>query len=271
MCELFAKSSRQPANVNLSLDTFADHGGRTGPHRDGWGIAYYEEGDIRLIKDTHQASNSVWVRFVEEQGLVSATVISHIRYATTGNVALYNTHPFSRELGGRMHVFAHNGVVNGAMGDPRFPLDAYHPVGSTDSEYVFCSLLARLRNLWSEADDRVPTLESRLDEIARFAAELRSVGRANFLYADGDVLFAHSHVRHQDDGSTGIGLHMLMRTCGSEGIEVSGGGVNVSTGDDNQAVVLLASVPLTEEDWMPIEKGTVLALRDGEVVAQATA
>ena len=68
MCELFAKSSRQPANVNLSLDTFADHGGRTGPHRDGWGIAYYEEGDIRLIKDTHQASSSVWVRFVEEQG-----------------------------------------------------------------------------------------------------------------------------------------------------------------------------------------------------------
>ncbi|MEM7122970.1 MAG: class II glutamine amidotransferase [Pseudomonadota bacterium] len=270
MCELFAKSSRQPANVNLSLDTFADHGGRTGPHRDGWGIAYYEEGDIRLIKDTHQASSSVWVRFVEEQGLVSATVISHIRYATTGHVALYNTHPFSRELGGRMHVFAHNGVVDGAMGDSRFPLDAYHPVGSTDSEYVFCSLLARLSPLWNEADG-VPDLEERMDEVARFAGELRGVGRANFLYADGDVLFAHSHIRHQDDGSTGIGLHMLSRTCGNEGIALSGGGVNVSTGDDNQAVTLLASVPLTAEDWMPVDEGTVLALRDGAVVAQATA
>ena len=197
-------------------------------------------------------------------------MISHIRYATTGHVALYNTHPFSRELGGRMHLFAHNGVVDGAMGDPRFPLDAYHPVDNTDSEYVFCSLLARLSKLWNDADG-VPDLEKRMDEVARFASELRSVGRANFLYADGDVLFAHSHIRHQDDGSTGIGLHMLTRTCGNEGIELSGGGVNVSTGDDNQAVTLLASVPLSGEDWMPVSEGTVLALRDGTVVAQATA
>ena len=270
MCELFAKSSRQPANVNLSLDTFADHGGRTGPNRDGWGIAYYEEGDIRLIKDTEQASGSVWVRFVEEQRLVSATVISHIRYATTGHVALHNTHPFSRELGGHMHVFAHNGVVDDAMKDARFELDSYHPVGGTDSEYVFCALLARMRDVW-KATDGVPSLDARLDVVAQFAGELRDVGRANFLYADGDVLFAHSHIRIKDDGSTGIGLHMLSRTCGNEGIEVSGGGVNVSTGIDDQSVTLLASVPLTDESWSPVDEGIVLALRGGAVVAQATA
>ncbi len=268
MCELFAKSSRKPANVNLSLDTFAEHGGQTGPHKDGWGIAYYEEGDIRLIKDTQQASSSVWVRFVEDQGLSSATVISHIRYATTGHKALYNTHPFSRELGGRMHVFAHNGVVDDAMGDPRFPLDGYHPVGDTDSEYVFCSLLARMRGLWQAAGG-LPPLETRLQEVSEFAATLRDVGRANFLYADGDVLFAHSHVRIRDDGITGIGLHMLTRTCGEEGIDVDGGGVSVSTNDKDQSVTLLASVPLTGENWTPVDEGTVLVLNSGALVAQA--
>lgn len=270
MCELFAKSSQKPANVNLSLDEFAAHGGRTGPHRDGWGIAYYEEGDIRLIKDTEQASNSVWVRFVEDQGLTSATVISHIRYATTGNKALYNTHPFSRELGGLMHVFAHNGVVDDAMGDPRFPLKSYRPVGETDSEYVFCALLARIQKLWHEADG-MPPLEARLAEVAAFAADLRQVGRANFLYADGDVLFAHSHIRHRDDGTSGIGLHMLTRTCGSEGIDVDGGGVNVSSEHSGQSVTLLASVPLTDENWLPIDEGTVLVLSAGAMVAQAAA
>ena len=270
MCELFAKSSREPATVNLSLDEFAAHGGRTAPNKDGWGIAYYEEGDIRLIKDTNQASTSAWVRFVEDQGLTSATVISHIRYATTGNVALYNTHPFSRELGGRMHVFAHNGVVNDVMNDSRFPLGPYRPVGDTDSEYAFCALLTRLRDLW-HGTDGLPALDDRLSIVAGFAAELRTIGRANFLYADGDVLFAHSHIRHRDDGSSGPGLHMLTRTCASEGIDVAGGGVSVSSGYNGQSVTLLASVPLTDENWSPVDEGTVLVLSSGAVVAHAAA
>jgi len=270
MCELFAKSSRNPATVNLSLDEFAAHGGRTAPNKDGWGIAYYEEGDVRLIKDTNQASTSAWVRFVEDQGLVSATVISHIRYATTGNVALYNTHPFSRELGGRMHVFAHNGVVNDAMEDPRFPLDPYRPVGETDSEYVFCALLTRLKELWHGADG-VPELDDRMTVIADFAADLREMGRANFLYADGDALFAHAHIRHRDDGTTGPGLHMIRHAGHPEGFEVEGGGVSVSSQPDHQATVLLASVPLTGEDWTALDEGTVVALRAGDIVARAAA
>ena len=33
--------------------------------------------------------------------------------------------------------------------------------------------------------------------LAAFAAELRVLGRANYLYADGDALFAHGHRRIQ--------------------------------------------------------------------------
>jgi glutamine amidotransferase len=270
MCELFAKSSRKAATVNLSLDEFAAHGGRTGPNKDGWGIAYYEEGDVRLIKDTNQASTSPWVRFVEDQGLVSATVISHIRYATTGNVALYNTHPFSRELGGRMHVFAHNGVVDAIMADTRFPLDHFHPVGQTDSEYAFCALLTRLRDMW-HGDGAVPALEERMAAIARFAAELRELGRANFLYADGDALFVHSHQRLGSDGAVQPGLHLLHHAIHTPGDDVEGGGVSVSSEHDDQAIAMLASVPLTDDDWEPLGEGTLLALRSGQIVSHAAA
>ena len=38
---------------------------------------------------------------------------------------------------------------------------------------------------------------------------------------------------------------------------------------DSQVVILLASVPLTEEDWVPLPEYTILAIRHGEVVAQA--
>ena len=56
MCELFAISSRLPATVSLSLKTLAEHGGGSAPHADGWGIAYYRDDDVRLIKDTDVAS-----------------------------------------------------------------------------------------------------------------------------------------------------------------------------------------------------------------------
>nr|WP_288756156.1 class II glutamine amidotransferase [uncultured Pseudomonas sp.] len=45
----------------------------------------------------------------------------------------------------------------------------------------------------------MPTLKQRLDLIASFAIELRKLGPANFMYADGDVLFAHADRRLQVD------------------------------------------------------------------------
>ena len=48
---------------------------------------------------------------------------------------------------------------------------------------------------------------------------------------------------------------------------VAGGGVSVTS--DIQTVTLLASVPLTDEDWQPLPKNTILALSHGEIVARA--
>ncbi len=69
MCELFAMSSKLPTTVTLSLKTFAEHGGGSGPHTDGWGIAYYHDNYARLIKDRGAAHDSDWVEFVESRRL----------------------------------------------------------------------------------------------------------------------------------------------------------------------------------------------------------
>jgi len=49
MCELFAMSSRHPANVRFSLEEFSRHGGLAGPHKDGWGIE--QDFDFRVKFD----------------------------------------------------------------------------------------------------------------------------------------------------------------------------------------------------------------------------
>jgi glutamine amidotransferase len=51
---------------------------------------------------------------------------------------------FARELRGRLHVFAHNGRLEGIESRHAGERDRFQPVGETDSEIAFCILLERL-------------------------------------------------------------------------------------------------------------------------------
>ncbi len=266
MCELFAMSSRGPATVTLSLSILAEHGGKTARHKDGWGIAFYDEGDARILKDTTRASRSRWVQFVEQQELRSTLVVSHIRLATDGGVSIKNTQPFARELGGRLHIFAHNGHVPDIKNLSEYRSNSFHPIGNTDSEFAFCALLERVKPLWSERET-VPELEARLDVVAEFAKDIGQFGPANFLYCDSEVLFAHGHRRTQADGQiTSPGLYWLHRQCAREDPLSKTSGVSVTS--HNQDVILVASEPLTTEAWEPFREGQVLAISKGQIAAR---
>jgi glutamine amidotransferase len=263
MCELFAMSAKHPATVRLSLEEFARHGGLSGPHKDGWGIAWYEERDVRLVKERSPAADSACVRFVQDHPFVSPFVISHVRKATRGAVALRNCQPFLRELGGVWHAFAHNGDLAGIDDDARFGAREFRPVGETDSERAFCVLMQQLRPLWT--GDTPPSIEARMSVIEPFAATLREFGPANFLYCDGDALFAHADRRHQADGTIRPpGLWRLGRQCRGGGEYVTEG-LRIAGRTDEQEVQLFASVPLTEEGWVALAQGEVRAARLGRM------
>lgn len=269
MCELFAMSSSEPAGIRLSFSEFAAHGGLRGPHADGWGLAWYEGPDVRIMREPVPAARSACVRFVESNDLESVCVLSHIRRATRGRVSLANTQPFARELMGHMHVFAHNGDLPGlAQSLPVRSDAAWHPVGETDSEYAFCALLEAVRPAWS--GEVPPPLPQRLELVAEFARQLRALGPANFLYADGDTLFVHAHRRRWDDGIRPPGLWLLNRRCRAP-TQLRTDGVTISSGARHQEVALVASVPLSDEGWSPLAEGTVLALQDGRVCARCPA
>lgn len=264
MCELFAMSTRQPTTVSMSLEEFSRHGGLSGPHKDGWGIAWYEERDIRLVKEKDPAASSACVRFIQTNPLSSSLVLSHIRKATLGTVASRNCQPFVRELGGAWHCFAHNGDLQGVSTDSRFRATGFRPVGETDSEQAFCALLDALRPLWDSGN--IPPLEARRQVLAGFAAALRELGPANFLYADGDALFAHAHRRHQADGGIRApGMWRLSRHCHAGG-ELATGGLRIASPDIEQEVILVASVPLTAEGWVALGEGEMVVARDGRIV-----
>ncbi len=266
MCELLAVSASQPTRLTFSLHTLASRGGETGTTRDGWGVAFYQGEDVALFREPAAAGNSALVRYLETQGPSTNLAISHIRHATQGSVQLSNTQPFVRELGGRTHVFAHNGDLSGIDRSKALSMGAHRPVGQTDSEHAFCALLERLRPLW--ADSGAPSLQERMSVLAAFAADLRLLGPANFLYADGDALFAHGHRRIQPASGRiePPGLWTLQRHCPSADASPDRqGGVSIS--DVERAVVCVASVPLTDAAWRPLAEGELLAVRGGEVLA----
>jgi glutamine amidotransferase len=269
MCELFAMSSRYATSVGFSLETLAQRGGHNGPHKDGWGVAYYEERDVFLLRESSPAAESDLVRFMEVNGPPSNLVLSHVRLATQGEAALRNTQPFQRELGGRAHVFAHNGNMPDVREAFRLSTDRFMPVGETDSEFAFCCLLERLGSLWDGGNGEIPSVEARLDVVAELAVSLRTLGASNFVYSDGDALFVHAHIRKQDDGNERPpGLHLLVRSSNEQAVDLSDSGVMLAP--LAQELALVASVPLTDDEpWEPIAQGEVIVLKQGVVLAQA--
>lgn len=269
MCELLAMSSLKPTRLTFSLETLAAHGSPAGRQRDGWGAAFYQEHDVALFKEPTAAGDSPLVRFLETQGPATTLAISHIRHATRGEISLANTQPFQREVAGRTHVFAHNGDLPGIGQSAQLACTRYRPVGTTDSEYAFCALLERVHALWQAGVD-VPPLKERLALVTQFAATLRVLGPANFLYADGDALFAHGHRRIQASHRIEPpGLYLLCRRCTNEQQRLAAHGVSVAPGF--QQVALIASVPLTDEAWRAFAEGEVLAVVAGNVVAGSVA
>jgi len=267
MCELLALSSSHAEHLTFSLHTLAARGGLGMSTRDGWGVAFYQDVDVALFREPLAAGDSELVRYLECHGPSTQLAISHIRHATRGAISLANTQPFARELGGRIHVFAHNVNLPDIDDCALLRAGSYRPVGQTDSELAFCALLARLNGLWTGGAP--PSLGARTSLLAAFAADLRPLGPANFLYSDGDALFAHGNRRIQ--GATGRidppGLWLLQRQCraGDPAPDCEGG---VAIGPGERSVVLIASVPLSDDAWRPLSEGELVVVREGTLLCE---
>lgn len=100
MCELLGMSANVPTDICFSFTGLVQRGGGTGPHKDGWGITFYEGKGCRTFKDPQPSYHSPIAKLVQNYPIKSCSVIAHIRQANRGEVALENTHPFTRELWG---------------------------------------------------------------------------------------------------------------------------------------------------------------------------
>src|SRR4051794_4101423 len=182
MCELMGLSFARPVCADFSLREFSR---RSDDNADGWGLAWYPDRSAALVKEPVRWQLSGFTGFLEKyHGLQSAIYLAHVRHRTMGGEPTHaDTQPFRRELRGREYCFCHNGTIGNYAS---LSLGRYHPLGSADSEHVFCHLLdaldARGRELATPDDWR--WLHERLDAI-------NQGGTLNCLLSDGQRLFAY--------------------------------------------------------------------------------
>ncbi len=250
MCQLLGMNANTPTDVMFSFTGLAT---RADEHKDGFGIAFFEDRGVRLFVDAHSARHSPVAQVVKNFPIKSSHVIAHIRKATQGRVALENTHPFQRELWGRYWVMAHNGDLKGFH--PRLHA-AFQPVGDTDSERAFCWLMQEL----AKAHASVPGVAELSATLRELLPQVARHGTFNMLLSNGQALWAHASTQ----------LHWLVRQhpfaaaqLADEDLSVDFAALTTPT----DRVALVATQPLTTaEPWQAFAPGELRVFVEGQLV-----
>jgi predicted glutamine amidotransferase len=199
VCRLFGMSGgrrRMHATFWLleAADSLAEQSRR---NPDGYGLATFADDGTPEIKKRPAAAYEDKQFAREAKHEESRTFVAHVRYASTGKVALENTHPFEQK--GR--VFAHNGVIAGLdaldaqLGDHRSLVR-----GETDSERFFALITKEIDAAGGDVGEGIV-------RAVRWVARELPLYSLNFVLADESDLWV---LRYPETH----GLLMLERAAG---------------------------------------------------------
>jgi transglutaminase-like putative cysteine protease/predicted glutamine amidotransferase len=233
---------------------------------DGWGIGYYPGGDpsATVLKEPAPPAGSVRGQLVRAwEHASSSAFVLHIRAARWGSLSDANTQPFALRWARRDWLFVHAGSLDQRLELGDAPL--FEPVGSTDTEAVFCELMTRLaRRGWRSLRDADATT------LRAWMRDLNELGGLTCAMTDGDTLVIHADRR----GASPLYVWELRPPYDQ-----------VSFGDDDLLVdltrrgakarkgVIAASSTLEAEQgapasWRELAPGSLLVVRQGAIVTE---
>jgi len=254
MCELLGLCFNTEVSVHLAFS-----GLKAGAmeNHDGWGVGWYDEYGTQIVKESRPAGRSRLAKnFQKHLGARSRIFVSHIRRATAGKVGYVNTHPFYRRFDQKTWIFAHNGTIDTSQ--LRFSSGEFSPIGETDSELVFCSLLSWLshRDIQWAGRNGFTLLHDKLREINR-------LGELNLIFSDGRYLFAYH------DRSGHVGLHFLLRQAPYKVVRLRGQYLTINLAEvinPEERGYIVASEPLSNENWNRVKPGQLLVFSEGNSI-----
>lgn len=261
MCDLLGLSFNTPVTARISLDVFQKRGVM---NPDGWGVAFYHDNRIQVIKEAEPAVDSRLFDFIEQYPQ-SKTFVTHVRRSTQGVRSYLNTHPFYRLLDygvdKREYVFAHNGTL---LQHKNLKLGRYSPIGETDSEHAFCYILDAMSNRGIDAWKHEDFLF--IEELLRAIND--SQNTLNCIFSDGDHLFCYSDVNDHNNGLRYIRpSHPFGKVeLASPDEEFGSIDIHSSSPTTPQSGYVISTRILTKEPWTEFENGELIVFKEGEIV-----
>lgn len=226
----------------------------------GWGYGWYpgNEDAATVIKDASVLRAAGMIKAMAEwQRFHSTLFICSIRGAAE-NIVQKNIQPFSRSYAGSDWIMLHNGTLKNYKdvfylgNDPLF-----EPIGTTDSEYIFCWLMQKI------SQEKVRGLGN-LDKqkLHSWFVEINRYGTANFMLSDGKYL-----VVYQDKNGFNP-IYWCRRVPPYQQTVMESSDVMIDLNDEAEqetTMVVFANEALTQDTWNPIGLGEILMVRRGWV------
>lgn len=137
-------------------------------------------------------------------------------------------------------------------------LNDFHPIGQTDSEYIFCFILDKIKekkiHIWKKED---------FNWLNNLFAEINDFGKFNCLMSNGELLFCYF------DKNSYNGLHYVKRKTPFSIINLIDEDFEINLAEEKspkQAGYLIASKPLTDEEWIEFLPGELKVFKGGEII-----
>jgi predicted glutamine amidotransferase len=254
MCRLFAMSAarRERATFWL-LDAPDSLTAQSHREPDGTGIGWYDEAGRPQISKQPVAAFGDREFARRAHQLTSRTFVAHVRFASTGELTLQNTHPF--EQAGRL--FAHNGVIEDLPAlERRVGTSMTLVQGQTDSERFFALIT-------HEIAAHGGAVEQGIAAACRWVAANLPLLSINFVLASEQELWA---LRYPDTHE----LYVLERGSGRPLEHRSSLGTRVTAGGDAATVTVATERMDDDPGWRALDPGELLHVSAGLQVSAQT-
>jgi len=256
MCEILALNFNQAVTPTFSFDNFMVRSARQ-PH--GWGMAWYNGPDAQIVKAPEQASLSSTARWLQQsQNVKSDIILSHLRYATHGELKTENTHPFDKQFGRKRWTFMHNGTLNNYKRGLK--LKHFFPLGATDSEHAFCFLLDRIRIERKALGGVMPSF----DFIEDILHQINAYGHFNAVFSDSESLY----VFRDRNGYNGLHIARRQWPFGTITLTDAHTRIDMSTlkKTETHGFIIASHAQTKGEEWTPLEPGKLIVFRGGQMI-----
>jgi transglutaminase-like putative cysteine protease/predicted glutamine amidotransferase len=238
----------------------------SGSHEQGWGFGWYpgDQTAAMVTKDPAALSTQVLLDAITDWSSFRSTVFfCKVRGANKG-YAHHDTQPFTRSFAGRDWMFMHNGDLNKEQLEklPRRKSGLLEPLGSTDSELVFCHLLTAMHR---EKIRRIADLDPHL--LYEWLQPFDQLGSADMSMTDGE-----STACFHGSQSPKPMFYTRLQPPNNQQVYISEAAQLALSDprDTYRTALIFSSSPFSNSRWIEMQPGQLIVARRGAVVWDST-